>query len=233
MALLGKAALAMWWNMAAEHRDEFEHWHSHEHFEERMRIPGFLRGARWADAGGGEGFFVLYELAEHATLSSPDYLARLNAPTPWSTKMMPHHRDMVRSQCRVLASSGSGLGRHALTLRLSPQEGAAGRLQAHLGEAAQQFAAAPGGVGFHLLRTEAPAIATTTEQAIRGGRDAAADWIVVATAYRAPALEALRRAGPGPLCDEVLQARGAAGPAIMGTYQLSHCASVGDVAAQA
>ena len=36
MALLGKAALAMWWDMAAEVRPDFEDWHSHEHFPERM-----------------------------------------------------------------------------------------------------------------------------------------------------------------------------------------------------
>ncbi|WP_349741034.1 hypothetical protein [Roseateles cavernae] len=32
---------------------EFEHWHSHEHFPERLALPGFLRALRWADAGGG------------------------------------------------------------------------------------------------------------------------------------------------------------------------------------
>jgi len=45
MAFLGQAAVAMWWNIAPEHREEFEHWHSHEHFPERMGIPGFLRGS--------------------------------------------------------------------------------------------------------------------------------------------------------------------------------------------
>jgi hypothetical protein len=51
MAFLGQAAVAMWWNMAAGHREEFERWHSHEHFPERMGIPGFLCGSRWSSAG--------------------------------------------------------------------------------------------------------------------------------------------------------------------------------------
>ena len=92
MALPGRAAVAMWWNMAAERREEFEHWHSHEHFLERMGIKGFLRGSRWSSAdgaGNGEGFFVLYELEDYETLTSEGYLERLNNPTPWSTKMMP------------------------------------------------------------------------------------------------------------------------------------------------
>jgi len=50
----------MWWNMAHEHREEFEHWHSHEHFPERMGIRGFLRGSRWSSSDDGEGLFVLY-----------------------------------------------------------------------------------------------------------------------------------------------------------------------------
>src|SRR4051794_26362165 len=120
MALIGQAALAMWWNMAPDIRAEFEHWHTHEHFPERLGIPGFHRGSRWTNADGGQGIFVLYELDRHEVLASPEYLARLNAPTPWSTKLMPHHQDMVRTQNRVLYSRGSAIARAALTVRLAP-----------------------------------------------------------------------------------------------------------------
>src|SRR3954468_2813885 len=132
MALLGGSALAMWWDMAADMRAEFEHWHSHEHFPERLALPGFLRASRWAAADASEGFFILYELQAHAALSSPEYLASLNRPTPWSTRLMPHHRNMVRSQARVLHSHGAGMARHAMTLRLSPIGGEAQRLKAGL-----------------------------------------------------------------------------------------------------
>lgn len=94
----------MWWDMAPAMRADFEHWHVHEHFPERLGIPGFLRASRWTSADGGEGIFVMYELRDHSVLSSAPYLARLNAPTPWSTRLIPHHRHMVRSQCHVLES---------------------------------------------------------------------------------------------------------------------------------
>lgn len=58
----------------------------------------------------------------YETLTSEHYLARLNDSTPWSKTMMPHHRNMVRSQCRVIASYGGGIAGVA-TLRLSPQPG--------------------------------------------------------------------------------------------------------------
>ncbi|HUG22283.1 MAG TPA: hypothetical protein VMN83_07135, partial [Albitalea sp.] len=74
----GQAALAMWWDMAPGVCDEFEHWHSHEHFPERLALPGFQRASRWAEADGGEGFFVLYELATYEALVSAEYLASLN-----------------------------------------------------------------------------------------------------------------------------------------------------------
>lgn len=114
MALLGKAALAMWWDISPDVRSEFEDWHAHEHFPERLALPGFRRGTRWRSASGGGGMFVLYELEQHATLSSPEYVARLNAPTPWSTRLMPEHRNMVRAQCRVVQTQGGLVDLNAL-----------------------------------------------------------------------------------------------------------------------
>lgn len=38
MALLGQAALAMWWDMAPDMDAEFQRWHSHEHLRERLAI---------------------------------------------------------------------------------------------------------------------------------------------------------------------------------------------------
>src|SRR3954469_17241348 len=132
MSLLGKAALAMWWDIAPDVRADFEHWHAHEHFPERLGLPGFRRGTRWTAADGGDGMFVMYELESHLTLSSPDYLARLNAPTAWSTRLMPHHRNMVRSQCHVLESRRGGIARHALTVRLAPVPGRDAELRSRL-----------------------------------------------------------------------------------------------------
>lgn len=88
MPLPGTAALAMWGDMVAPMRSETEHWHTHEHFTERQGVPGFRRASRWTRADGGPGVSVVYEPADHAVLQSPAHLARLNAPTPWSTRMM-------------------------------------------------------------------------------------------------------------------------------------------------
>jgi hypothetical protein len=183
MSLLGQAAVAMWWKVRPEQRSEFGDWHSHEHFPERMSIPGFRRGSRWTSTLDAEGFFVLYELERYETLTSKGYLDRLNAPTPWSVKMMPHHLSMVRSQCRVAASFGGGIARSLATMRLSPDAGREIDLKTMLVEMLRELAAKPGLTGAHLLLTDTPKTnAPTTEQQIRGA-DVIADWIVLLSGY--------------------------------------------------
>jgi hypothetical protein len=221
MALLGSAALAMWWNMAPEMRAEFEHWHSHEHFAERLAIPGFLRASRFADLAGGEGCFVLYDLADHAVFTSPAYRERLDNPTPWSLRLMPHHRDMVRSQCRVLESVGGASGCYLATLRLSPGPGQAARLRAALGGTLRQLSTLPGLAGGHLLQTDTPAAAETTEQRLRGGKDGAADWILLLSAYDEAALES---GTAGPLGPAALRDAGAEAGMPRQLFRLRHTA---------
>ncbi|WP_332825654.1 hypothetical protein [Ramlibacter sp.] len=226
MSLLGKAALAMWWHMAPTARSDFEDWHAHEHFPERLSIPGFRRGTRWMDARGGEPVFVMYELEDYDVIASAPYLARLNAPTPWSTRLMPHHRNMVRSQCRVLESVGGVVAAHALTVRLSPAAGEAGRLRAAMKALTGTLPTRRGLVGVHLLQHEAPPIATTTEQKIRGNSDQVADWVVVACGYDREAIEALaaHELSPG-----LLAAAGAQAGAIIGLYALAYSATAAEI----
>ncbi|HYI87504.1 MAG TPA: hypothetical protein VEX61_10440, partial [Burkholderiales bacterium] len=82
--MLGKAAVAMWWEIASEVRAEWEDWHTREHMPERLGIPGFLRGTRWIAESGQPSYFVLYEAERVQTLTAGTYLERLNHPTRWS-----------------------------------------------------------------------------------------------------------------------------------------------------
>ena len=166
---------------------------------------------------------MLYELEAYETLTSPFYLARLNAPTPWSTKMMPHHRNMVRSLCHVDESSGGGIAQAMATLRLSPAAGAASGLRPRLRERLAALVRTPGITGAHLLRTDTPAHATTREQAIRGG-DAVADWIVLISGYDTRALaDTLSHA----MSVSTLASEGAAGGSVASTYRLCYAADTG------
>jgi hypothetical protein len=184
--MLGKAAVTIWCDVAPEVREEFDDWHAHEHMPERLSIPGFLRGSRWV-AADGDGYFMLYETQSEATLTGAPYLERLNNPTPWSRKMMPHHRNMVRGLCRVEAGSGAALGQALLTMRFSAEP------------ERKVLAALPsrkGLVAAHLLRNIAHPSAQTAEQKLRGG-DAAPDWVALVIGYDAEAVALAARELPG------------------------------------
>lgn len=97
--------------------------------------------------------------------------------------MMPRHLGMVRSQCRVAASFGGGIGAALVTIRLSPRPAGADGLKRRLAGVLADLPARAGITGAHLLLTETPpAGGPTVEQTIRGG-DGVADWIVLLSGY--------------------------------------------------
>jgi hypothetical protein len=218
----------MWWNIRPEQRSEFGDWHSHEHFPERMSIPGFRRGSRWTSTLDAEGFFVLYELDRYETLTSKGYLDRLNAPTPWSTKMMPYHLNMVRSQCSVAASFGGGVATSLATIRLSPEPAKEDSLKTVLVEMLCELAQKSGLTGAHLLLTDTPKTsAPTTEQQIRGS-DGAADWIVLLSGYDPETLQEVVSNG---FSAPTLHLAGAEEKSTTGRYTLAFTMTPQDTAA--
>jgi hypothetical protein len=225
--LLGKAALAMWWEVAPGVRTEFEDWHSHEHFPERLSIPGFVRGSRWTGTMDVGSYFVMYELDAYGTLTSPHYLARLNHPTRWSIKMMPHHLGMVRSQCRVVESYGSAIARSMLTIRICPDDGRTELLRSRLRQLLGEIPSQAGLTGGHLLLTDTPNSGKTTEQKIRRS-DAVADWIVLISGYDA---HALRELTAHEFAAPMLVHAGATQEQTIGLYDLAYTMTAQDLRA--
>lgn len=219
--MLGQAAVAMWWDVAPPMQAEFEDWHSHEHMPERLGIPGFLRGTRWIALSGEPSYFILYEAARLETITRGPYLERLNHPTPWSQKMMPHHRNMVRSLCRVRASFGAGVARAMATIRFSPSAQGGSLLVKWLAaDAMPRLPQGKGLAGAHLLESQAtPGTPQTTEQKIRGG-DARADCALLICAYDAEALKAVLASELAP---DALVAHGALPGMATGLYQAAYC----------
>jgi hypothetical protein len=217
--LLGPAAMLLAFDVAPEAIPEHDDWHTHEHLPERLSIPGFLRGTRWVATRGGPRYCVLYEVENLATLASTPYLERLNSPSDWTRKMMPHYRGMTRGFCTVAASFGLGLGHAARLVRFKPEPGAAAALQAWLlKDLLPPLSSKRGVAGVHLLQGAATP-PMTSEQRIRGA-DAGVDWALLLVGYgeQAPGLDhsELQRNGAAGLLDaayrlEASLARGEAG----------------------
>jgi hypothetical protein len=190
--MLGRAAMLLFFDIAEPAIAEHDDWHTHEHLPERLSIPGFLRGTRWVALRGGQPrYFVIYEVANLEVLTSEGYLSRLNNPTPWTLKMMPHYRGMTRGFCAVTGSAGLGLGNAALAVRFKP--GDASALRDWLTKDVMPGLSSRPGLGGCYLFESAAAPPMTREQRIRGA-DAGVDWALVVTGYDERAVSGLERA---------------------------------------
>ena len=191
MPLIGKAAMLLNFDIAPEAIEEHDDWHTHEHLPERLSVPGFVRGTRWVALRGAPRYFVVYEVENIETLTSPPYLERLNNPTPWTRKMMPHYRGMRRGFCALTASLGFGLGHLALLSRFKPAPEKAAALRRRLVEEALPALVTRPGIGSAHLFESGPKPPMTDEQRIRGA-DAGFDWALVVTGYDEDALASRR-----------------------------------------
>ena len=191
MPLLGTGVLAIWNGIDPAADADFVAWHVREHIPERVGLPGFLRGRRYAALDGHPAYFNFYETTSPAALTSPEYHARLNAPTPWTKRVVQHFRDTSRTVCDVAVSLGVGDGAWIETIRLRPT---IDDFATHLTTTILQPAlAAPGIVAIHLLQGR-PADSTggTAEKALRSQPDQTADWILLIESVDAEPIQALR-----------------------------------------
>ncbi len=217
-------------DIAPEAIAEHDRWHTHEHLPERLAIPGFLRGTRWVATAAGPAvprYMVLYEVQGLATLGSEAYLQRLNHPSPWTSRVMPHYRGMRRGFCTVLGSFGFGTGHAGALLRFkSPAPGAeAAPHRRLLQDVLPAWPAHPGLGSAHLLEGAATP-AMTNEQRLRGVADAGVDSALVVTGYDDRAVaEAMQE-----LATTDLPRHGAA-DITFATYRLDYSLSCTEVAA--
>lgn len=134
---------------AADEAD-FNRWYDQEHVEERVRIPGFLSGARYVSLAGGRKYLGLYRTRSLDVFSSAGYRAAFERQTPWSIAQLDRMRQPIRRVCAVHAVTGFGSGSHVAVLPLATGEAAEG-LTARARDAGRQLAEQPGFVQSYLL----------------------------------------------------------------------------------
>ena len=151
MALAGKGFMAVWHDIKTEAETEYGLWHTREHMPERVSTPGFLRGRRFVDWSlTTHRWYTLYEGAEVETFSSEVYRAKLNSPTPWTTRMQPNFLNFVRSACETLATNGIGLGGAMATVRIFYKEGGEQTFRAAAAPLAESLLQLDGVTGVHI-----------------------------------------------------------------------------------
>ena len=162
-------------------------------------------------------FLTMYEVEDLAVLTSADYLAKANSPSPLTLRTTPLVRDSVRGLASVRASHGAGTGGYALTLRFDPQPGGDDTLEHYLAQQAlPQIAQRADIVGAHLIVADKAASAMTPVE--RQGRPTTIpNWIVLIEGFT---LDAVNNAGEAGLSDASLVANGCAASIERDTYAL-------------
>lgn len=103
--------LAIWSDVDSADETDYLHWLTREHVQERLSVPGFHAARVFCtEAEGRARFLIFYRLRDAGVVGSKAYVARLNAPTPWSQRIMPKLQNFMRGGGRIVQENGSGEG---------------------------------------------------------------------------------------------------------------------------
>ncbi len=112
------AMMAAWLDITPEVEAEFADWYFREHVPERVTLPGFLSGRRYTAPGDGPNkYLALYEATAKEVFASDAYRERLEQPTEWTSRIMPHFRNFARSVFDVRLELGQQYGGAICTIR--------------------------------------------------------------------------------------------------------------------
>jgi hypothetical protein len=201
----GAGFLAIWSDVEPKALTDYRHWLTREHTTERVTTKGFLAVRVFrANRSDIDRFFILYELEAPEVLDGSDYMARLNAPTPWSQRIMPQLGNFIRGGGVMAARAGRGEGSTIAALRIE-----------HLPEAPKRLADAIVALdGITMVQIGATDHARTSvptvEKGMRQHEGFFAGLLIIEALDEASLGSALRRAAE--IAPEVV--RGAADPEI-------------------
>ncbi|MFB9378180.1 hypothetical protein ACFFKU_09010 [Kineococcus gynurae] len=120
----GAGAMINWITVGNADLALFEDWYNFEHLPERVSTPGFRRARRFRAAGVGAGpatdFLTVYETDDVDVLSSAAYLAKLDAPTELTRRVVPLFTEFRRCAARTTLVHGVGSTGRVLAAELGP-----------------------------------------------------------------------------------------------------------------
>ncbi|MFI5029620.1 MAG: hypothetical protein ACHQPH_02840 [Reyranellales bacterium] len=115
--MISPAVLAIWVDIDPANDEAFNHWHSREHVQERVGLPGWLRGSRFKGVEHPQRYLLFYDAESTAAFESDAYYARLHDPTALSRAIFPKFKTPWRTICSVERRVGDGIGAAALMVR--------------------------------------------------------------------------------------------------------------------
>ncbi len=103
--------LIVWSDVDHPRDTDYLHWFTREHAQERVSTPGFqaVRLFR-TKLPTTNRYLIVYELDRPETLTSPDYIAKLNNPSKWTQATFKTLTNFMRAGGRIQHQAGTGQG---------------------------------------------------------------------------------------------------------------------------
>jgi len=98
------ALLLIAMNVAAEQEGEFNEWYNTEHLPQLGAVPGVLMARRYRGSGATQRYAAIYHFANPDVPNSAAWKSAAN--TPWTERMRPHFRDLLRIDARRYGRTG-------------------------------------------------------------------------------------------------------------------------------
>ena len=100
LAPVGPAAalLLIAMNVEPEQENEFNEWYNTEHLPQLGAVPGVLAARRYRGSGATQRYAAIYHFANPDVPNSAAWKTAAN--TPWTERMRPHFRDLLRLDAR-------------------------------------------------------------------------------------------------------------------------------------
>ena len=229
MALLGNGLLGIWHDVeVSDNADlsDFHNWYRTEHFPERLRVPGFMRGRRYQSVDSNPRFSALYETENLATLASNVYREQLDNPTLCSQRNLARFRNTNRTAFNIEYSAGFGVGGALAVISIVPMNSKRNLLKSWCTEdALPNILHDTGIIGVHLCISD-PVITKvdSVEAQIRDAPDQIADWAIL---IESRDQKTLSDAITKDFSMEECRNNGAQTASIT-QHRLMHCASAGE-----
>ena len=196
MALLGKAILAVWNEVATADEADFAEWYLREHIPERTSVPGMTRGRKYrALDGGTPANMALYEARFLDVLSTGAYRTQLANPTEWTKRVTSRFTFMRRAICEVIADAGQGIGGFATVFHFHPAAGAGATVRAWVERLVPELAGMRQIASAHCwVGAEGEPATPTSRLSARAVSDDPVGWVLAIEATDVAALQAAREA---------------------------------------
>lgn len=120
----GTGFMTIWSDVTPAQNNDYIHWLTREHTEERVSTDGFI-GVRVFRAlvPDAQRYVMCYEFESPAVMGSKAYIDKLNKPTPWTSKTLAILTNFRRGGGRIVYETGLGHGGYAALITLDALPG--------------------------------------------------------------------------------------------------------------